>query len=452
MVTTNDKETEDKPSNLSEQPEDTIVEKEKTHHQEPETSQQELLRLYAPFPQLLKGAVGKRIYSRERTGALRRLIGQVNRNGSALYEEMHTPDWERDAGNKPKFIKRTDLTPEAKGWFELVRRSILPAANNSEVNLERATMVHCILKGGEIRVHEIIAQGIRKMAEKGDARGTLGYPSTIYGICKKAGVEFEDEDPVWIKEGIPITIRRMNAAASPIPQKKQRKSTGPQVVEGQAPEGQAPQTLDMHQLREAIDGLSRQYLEGQGAQKELQLQMIRQQEEALSRWITQQGEWQRQMMEQQQSQGQQWGETFNRMEQRQNEQQESIQRLINIQAHQGAHIHEMHRRQIEHTELLDEQRAFAEGVYMSETVHHISTQARLGYLVGQLPILHPGISRYEEMKEELAREERQRVEESHESVRKALADWKEVRLARLRGSARGHKEDQQGKEQGRPQK
>ncbi|RYR77581.1 hypothetical protein Ahy_A01g002108 [Arachis hypogaea] len=64
MVTTNDKETEDKPSNLSEQPEDTLVEKEKKDHQGPEISQQELLRLYAPFPQLLKGAVGKRIYSR----------------------------------------------------------------------------------------------------------------------------------------------------------------------------------------------------------------------------------------------------------------------------------------------------------------------------------------------------------------------------------------------------
>ncbi|RYR38874.1 hypothetical protein Ahy_A09g044152 [Arachis hypogaea] len=340
MVTTNDKETKDKPSNLTEQPGDTLVEKEKKDHQGPEISQQELLRLYAPFPQLLKGAVGKRIYSREKE------------------RSIEGADWERGAGNKPKFIKRTDLTPEAKGWFELVRRSILPAANNSEVNLERATMVHCILKGGEIKVHEIIAQGIRKMAEKSDARGTLGYPSTIYRICKKAGVEFEDEDPVWIKKGIPITVQRMNAAAFPVPQKKQRNSTGPQVVEGQALEGQAPQTLDMHQLQEAINSLSRQYLEGQGAQKELQLQM----------------------MEQQQSQWQQWGETFNRMEQRQNEQQESIQRLINIQTHQGAHIHKMHRRQIEHTELLDEQRAFVEGVYMSETGHHINTQARLGYL------------------------------------------------------------------------
>ena len=166
-------------------------------------------------------------------------------------------------------------------------------------------MVHCILKGGEIKVHELIAEGIRKMAEKSDSRGTLGYPSTIYRICKKAGMVFEDEDPVWIKEGIPITVRRMNAAVSPLPQRKQRKRTAPQVVEGQILEGQAPATLDMHQLQEAIDGLSRQYLESQGAQKELQLQMMGQQEESLSRWMTQQGEWQKQMMEQQLSQGQQ---------------------------------------------------------------------------------------------------------------------------------------------------
>ncbi|RYR08702.1 hypothetical protein Ahy_B05g076517 [Arachis hypogaea] len=64
MVTTSDKETEDKPSKLSEQPEDTSAEKEEKEYQEPEISKQELLRLYAPFPQLLNGAVEKRIYSR----------------------------------------------------------------------------------------------------------------------------------------------------------------------------------------------------------------------------------------------------------------------------------------------------------------------------------------------------------------------------------------------------
>ncbi|RYR31998.1 hypothetical protein Ahy_B01g056977 [Arachis hypogaea] len=64
MVTISDKEIGDKPSKLSEQPENTSVEEGEKDYQEPEISKQELLRLYAPFPQLLNGAVEKRIYSR----------------------------------------------------------------------------------------------------------------------------------------------------------------------------------------------------------------------------------------------------------------------------------------------------------------------------------------------------------------------------------------------------
>ncbi|XP_057719564.1 uncharacterized protein LOC130933990 [Arachis stenosperma] len=64
MVTTSDQEDGDKQSKLSQQPENNSTEEEDRDHQEPEISQQELLKLYAPFPQLLNGAVGKRIYSR----------------------------------------------------------------------------------------------------------------------------------------------------------------------------------------------------------------------------------------------------------------------------------------------------------------------------------------------------------------------------------------------------
>ena len=112
----------------------------------------------------------------------------------------------------------------------------------------------------------------------------------------------------------------------------------------------------------------------------------------------------------------------------------------------------MHQKQFEQVELFDEYRAFAEGVYMNETGHHVNTQARLGYLVGQLPVLHPGITRYEEVKDELARKERERVEKSHESVRKALEEWKKARLARIRGNTSGHKEDKQERGHEHPQK
>ncbi|KAL4300293.1 hypothetical protein AHAS_Ahas17G0186400 [Arachis hypogaea] len=70
-------------------------------------------------------------------------------------------DWVRDSKRMPRYIRREDLIPEAKGWFAIVRRSILSTSNNSEVNINRAIIVHCIMKGGKIKVPEIIANNIK---------------------------------------------------------------------------------------------------------------------------------------------------------------------------------------------------------------------------------------------------------------------------------------------------
>ncbi|RYR25629.1 hypothetical protein Ahy_B02g059473 [Arachis hypogaea] len=118
-------------------------------------------------------------------------------------------DWERYTDERPKFIKRGDLSPEAKGWFELVRRSILPAANNSEVNINRATIVHCLIQGGKINVNELIAEGIQDSAEKVDSGARLWYPSTILRLCNKAKVVFEDSNPDWVNPGRPVTLERL---------------------------------------------------------------------------------------------------------------------------------------------------------------------------------------------------------------------------------------------------
>ncbi|RYQ84313.1 hypothetical protein Ahy_B10g103497 [Arachis hypogaea] len=76
----------------------------------------------------------------------------------------------------------------------------------------------------------------------------FSYPSTIFRLCNRAGVVFEDENPEWIKVGIPITVWRMHAVASPLPQRRIRKRVAHQAVEGQNPEEQAAATLNMHQL------------------------------------------------------------------------------------------------------------------------------------------------------------------------------------------------------------
>ncbi|KAL4344545.1 hypothetical protein AHAS_Ahas11G0189100 [Arachis hypogaea] len=110
----------------------------------------------------------------------------------------------------PMFIRRGDLIPEAKGWYEIVWRSILPSVNTSEVNIKRATMVHCIMTGGEIRVHELIAKNIQEILEKSDPGSWLYYPSTILRLCKKSKVVFEDVDPDWLNPGKPITPQRLS--------------------------------------------------------------------------------------------------------------------------------------------------------------------------------------------------------------------------------------------------
>ncbi|RYQ92030.1 hypothetical protein Ahy_B09g098119 [Arachis hypogaea] len=69
MVTTSNKETGKKQNKPLEQLGETSAEKQEKDRQEPKTlqkelTQKELLKLYAPFPQLLNGAIEKRIYSR----------------------------------------------------------------------------------------------------------------------------------------------------------------------------------------------------------------------------------------------------------------------------------------------------------------------------------------------------------------------------------------------------
>ncbi|QHO20053.1 uncharacterized protein DS421_11g334460 [Arachis hypogaea] len=205
-------------------------------------------------------------------------------------------DWERYADGRPQFIKRGDLSPEAKGWFELVRRSILPTANNSEVNINRATIVHCLVQGGEINVHELIAEGIQESAEKVNSGARLWYPSTILRLCTRAKVVFKDSNPDWVNPGRLVTLQRLIYTT---PDQQQRR---PQIGKQKAKEGahqeeshqeeyqqeehHDPANLNMNHLLRAIEDLGMRHMEGQDQILNLQ-----------SNWMSQQEEWQKQQME-----------------------------------------------------------------------------------------------------------------------------------------------------------
>ncbi|MED6124798.1 hypothetical protein PIB30_062277 [Stylosanthes scabra] len=70
--------------------------------------------------------------------------------------------WVLHRDGRPHFLRRTDLQPMARGWYEFVCRSIIPTTNHSEVIVERAVLIHSIIIGEDIRVEEIIASNLQK--------------------------------------------------------------------------------------------------------------------------------------------------------------------------------------------------------------------------------------------------------------------------------------------------
>ncbi|MED6152146.1 hypothetical protein PIB30_089129 [Stylosanthes scabra] len=107
--------------------------------------------------------------------------------------------WKMSSSQPPHPIqlRRQDLTLVARG-------------NKSEITVARAVLIHSIIKGHDVRVEELIADIIAVLAEGVQGRSKLRFPSTIYRLCKEAGVpmgEFKDGEKIQIAR--PITAKVM---------------------------------------------------------------------------------------------------------------------------------------------------------------------------------------------------------------------------------------------------
>ncbi|MED6142404.1 hypothetical protein PIB30_113407 [Stylosanthes scabra] len=71
--------------------------------------------------------------------------------------------WELGAQNNPRILKRTDLIPIAKCWHEFIIHNILPTKNQSEITLDRAVLIHCIMQGQEVQVEKLIVDSMMKV-------------------------------------------------------------------------------------------------------------------------------------------------------------------------------------------------------------------------------------------------------------------------------------------------
>ncbi|MED6200425.1 hypothetical protein PIB30_084916 [Stylosanthes scabra] len=137
-------------------------------------------------------------------------------------------DWVRHRDGRPHFLRRSDLEPMSKGWYEFICRSILPTTNHSELTVERVVLIHSIIIGENINVEEIIAEQIYKFVYKMDTSSSLPFPSIIAALCADARILAIPDDTLIPQEppivGEAMTRIRETTAKNP---RQARQATPP---------------------------------------------------------------------------------------------------------------------------------------------------------------------------------------------------------------------------------
>ncbi|MED6213967.1 hypothetical protein PIB30_098560 [Stylosanthes scabra] len=153
----------------------------------------------------------------------------------------------------PIQLRQQELNPVARGWHEFSIHLLIPSSNRFEIPVIRAILIHCIMRGEDIRAEDIIADKIVRVAQGIKEKGKLGFPSTIYKLCEEAGVplrEFRRTRKIQAEK--PITARRMESTRLPRPvqgrQQEDEEEDEPMPQAGeQPPLYHIPTYTDQHQ-------------------------------------------------------------------------------------------------------------------------------------------------------------------------------------------------------------
>ncbi|MED6224508.1 hypothetical protein PIB30_084741 [Stylosanthes scabra] len=111
--------------------------------------------------------------------------------------------WVLHKDGRPHYLRRNDLEPMAKGWYNFICRSILPTTNRSKLTVERAVLINSIIIGENINVEKIIADQFYKFIYKTDLSSSLPFPSTIAALCLDTKVTTLKDDTL-INQELPI--------------------------------------------------------------------------------------------------------------------------------------------------------------------------------------------------------------------------------------------------------
>ncbi|MED6221387.1 hypothetical protein PIB30_054142 [Stylosanthes scabra] len=116
----------------------------------------------------------------------------------------------------PIQLRRAELFPLAQGWQEFISHSLVPTGNKLEITVVREILIHSIMKGEEVRVENMIASNIAVIAQGLHGKGKLGFPSTIYKLCKDARVPMREfKRTSHIPQEKLITAKRMETTRLP---------------------------------------------------------------------------------------------------------------------------------------------------------------------------------------------------------------------------------------------
>ncbi|KAL4306399.1 hypothetical protein AHAS_Ahas16G0174400 [Arachis hypogaea] len=90
----------------------------------------------------------------------------------------------------------------------LLKRSLNPTSNTSEVTIERTLLIYSIMKGENVNMGEMIASNIQRVLTSTKDSTRLAFQSIIQHFCDEAGVE-TSIDKTLLEQDKPITAKKM---------------------------------------------------------------------------------------------------------------------------------------------------------------------------------------------------------------------------------------------------
>ncbi|KAL4337129.1 hypothetical protein AHAS_Ahas12G0079300 [Arachis hypogaea] len=105
------------------------------------------------------------------------------------------------------FNRRAKWIQVARGWLEFIQCSILSTSNRSEVTVRRAVMIHCIMLGNKVKVHQVIPLEIYNIVAKTSILSRLAFPHLIFCLCEATKVQIDRD--ILITVDRPITKKSM---------------------------------------------------------------------------------------------------------------------------------------------------------------------------------------------------------------------------------------------------